>query len=334
LKPTLKNLSEQVMVITGATSGIGLTTARAAVRRGAKVVLAARNEAALKELEKELGGSQALGIVADVTNLEDVRNLARAAVQRFGRIDTWVNNAGGSIYGKVVDVPVEDERKLFELNYWGYVYGSRVAVEHMRQSGGALINVGSVASDRGIPLQSSYCATKHAVKAFTETLRAELEKDGIPISVSLIKPTAIDTPFFQHAKTYMHSQPVEPSPMYAPETVAKAILYCAENRVRDLPVGGLAPLQIAMGRLFPRLGDKFVERTMFEGQQENRRPGPDDNQILERPGRDLRQRGRYDDVKVLERSTYTEAMMHPVLTGAVAVGAGAALALLLGARRS
>ncbi len=340
MKIRLKKLSDQVIVITGATSGIGLTTARMAAKQGAKVALAARNEDALMALSGEIlgAGGEALAVPTDVTKQEDVRKLADAAVARFGDIDTWVNDAGGSIFGLIRDVPVEDERKLFEVNYWGVVYGSRIAADYMRQRGGAIVNIGSVASDRGIPLQSAYSASKHAVRAFTDALRVELEKEGAPVSVTLIKPTAIDTPFFRHAKTYMEGQPTEPSPMYAPETVAKAILYAAQNPVRDLLVGDKAPLESFMGRLFPRLGDKYVKATLFEGQKSDRRPQPGENRVFSGPSSELRERGGYDDVRTSERSLYTEAAMRPVLTGAVALGVCAALAALVagggGAKKS
>lgn len=331
MKTKLKSLSEQVMVITGATSGIGLTTARMAARQKARLVLAARNEDALLQLAGEItsAGGEALAVPTDVTRKEDVTRLADAAVARFGEIDTWVNDAGGSIYGLIRNVPVEDERKLFEVNYWGVVYGSRIAADFLREHGGAIINIGSVASDRGMPLQSAYSASKHAVKAFTDALRVELEKEGAPISVTLIKPAAIDTPFFRHAKSYMDAQPVEPSPMYAPETVAKAILYAAQHPVRDLLVGGKAPVESLLGRLFPRLGDRIVKATMFEGQKSDRRPQPGENRVLAGPSSELRERGGYDDVRVMEHSIYTEAATRPVVTGAVAMGVCAAVAMLL-----
>jgi short-subunit dehydrogenase len=335
MKFKLKTLSDQVIVITGATSGIGLATARMAASQGARLVLAARSEDALRKLEAEIvsAGGRAVGVPADVRRREDVQRIADTAVERFGDFDTWINDAGGSIFGLIRDVPVDEERKLFDVNYWGVVYGSRIAADYMRSRGGAIINLGSVASDHGIPLQAAYSASKHAVKAFTDTLRVELEKEGAPISVTLIKPTAIDTPFFRHAKTYMGAQPVEPSPMYSPDAVARAILYAAEHPVRDLLVGGIAPLQSWMGRVAPGLSDRFVKATMFEGQKSARKPQPGENRVFEGASGDLQERGEYGGVRVMETSLYTRAATHPRLAGVLAAGVLAGVAALVLGRR-
>jgi short-subunit dehydrogenase len=217
-------------------------------------------------------------------------------------------------------VPVEDERKVFETNFWGTVHGTKTAVEHLRLRGGAIVNVGSVASDRAIPLQAAYSASKQAIKAYTEALRVELEEQGIPISVTLIKPTSIHTPFFEHAKNYMDAEPRGPAPVYAPETVAEAILYAAENPVRDLLVGDSATVFSAMGRWAPRLGDKYSKATMFRQQKSSRKPKPEDHQSLERPSGTLNERGQ-DDMMALPVSPYTKAAMHPRLMKALAAGA-------------
>ena len=323
METRLKKVHEQVIVITGASSGIGLTTARLAARKGARLVLAARSESALQELTSEIntGGGQSVYVVADVSRLEDVQRIAAAARSAFGSFDTWVNNAAGSIYGRILDVPLDEERKLFETNYWGVVYGSRIAAEHLRKRGGAIVNVGSVASDRAIPLQAAYSASKHAVKAYTDALRSELEKDGAPVSVTLIKPAAIATPFFRHAKSYMGAQPTAPPPMYAPDVVASAILRAAEHPMRDVLVGGMATFLSAMGRFFPRAGDKFVKAGMFDGRKSERLAEPGDNEIFDHPSDDLRERAEYD-VHVCEMSVYTEASMRPaVKTAAVALAA-------------
>ena len=184
----LKKLADQVVVITGATSGIGLVTARMAAKRGAKLVLVARTESALCSLAEELreSGAEAIYVKADVGVENDVKAVRDAASTEFGGFDTWVNNAAVSIYGKVTDVPIEDHRRLFETNYWGVVYGSLIAAEHLATKGGAIVNVGSALSDRAIPIQGTYCASKHAIKGFTDALRMELEHDKSPISVTPI----------------------------------------------------------------------------------------------------------------------------------------------------
>src|SRR6476620_9645387 len=169
----LKPIKEQVIVITGASSGIGLATALEAARRGASVVLASRDATDIQKAGDQIAaeGGKALAVVADV---------AEQAVVAFSRIDTWVNNAGVSIYGKLEEVPMDDARRLFDTNYWGVVNGSLAALPHLKLHGGALINVGSELSDTSMPLQGYYAASKHAVKGFTDTLRMELHKDGAP----------------------------------------------------------------------------------------------------------------------------------------------------------
>src|SRR6185437_3252749 len=271
----LKELSDQVIVITGASSGIGLVTARLAAKRGARVVLNARNEAALRQVSDEINaqGGEAIYVVGDVGRFDDVKKIADAAIRRFGGFDTWVNNAGVSIYGPVLDQSLEDQRRLFETNYWGTVHGSIVACEHLRKQGGALINVGSVLSDVAIPIQGTYCATKHAVKGYTDALRLELEEEHAPISITLIKPSAIDTPYTRHAKNLMPVEPQNPPPVYAPDLVAEAILHCAEHPERDLYVGGGGKMLAEAGHVAPRLTDKMME-TMFFDMQQSDRPKP------------------------------------------------------------
>jgi len=326
----LKKLNEQVMVITGATSGIGLVTARMAAGRGARLILAARNEEALRRLVNETAasGAQAVYVVADVGKQEDVRRIAEKAIEHFGGFDTWVNNAGVSIYGRVLDVSMEDHRQLFETNYWGLVYGSQVAAEHLRQKGGALINIGSSLSDRAIPLQGTYCASKHAVKGYTDALRMELEEEGAPISVTLIKPSAIDTPYREHAKNYMPVEPLNPPPVYAPETVAEAILHCAEHPERDVFIGAGGKALSLGGEYAPRLTDKVMEATLFNLQKTNKPSLASRPDGLYSPLSKLEERGGYPG-HVAESSLYTKASLHPLIAGALLVGAGLTLAALL-----
>ena len=323
----LKPLSQQVVVLTGATSGIGLCTARMAAGRGARLVLAARNEEALGRLTDQLAqqGTEAIYVKADVGKEEDVRRIATVALGRFGGFDTWVNNAAISIYGFIEDVPTEDHRRLFETNFWGVVYGSLVAARTLKIGGGALINVGSALSDRSIPLQGMYCASKHAVKGFTEALRMELESQDAPVSVSLIKPAAIDTPYKEHARNFLDVDPQNPPPVYAPDTVAETILHCAENAVRDVFVGGAAKASTLIQKLAPRTADMLMEETML-GQTRSGEPAEPTplEGLYESHDSRLHERGNYDG-PVLENSIYTKASLHPVVTSAVATGAALAL---------
>ena len=331
----LKKLEDQVVVITGASSGIGLVTARKAAARGAKLVVAARAEEALRRLVEEINskGGEAVYVVADVGREEDVRRVAETATERFGGFDTWVNNAGVSIYGRLLDTPVEDMRRMFDTNFWGTVYGSLVAAASLRRRGGALINVGSTLSDRAIPIQGAYSASKHAVKGFTDALRMELEAEGAPVSVTLVKPGTIDTPYRQHAKNLLEKEPALPPPAYAPESVADAILHCAETPVRDVYVGASAKALSLAGKYAPRLTDKVMETFMFDAQQQDEPARGDRHRGLYEASGELKERSGEAGL-VLESSLYTKASLHPVLTGALVVGAGVAAAALLRPRRA
>jgi short-subunit dehydrogenase len=328
MKVKLKKLRDQVIVITGASSGIGLVTARLAAKRGARVVLNARNEEALRRVENEItrAGGEAIAVAGDVGEFEDVRRIAAEAVEHFGGFDTWVNNAAVSIYGRLLDQPLEDQQRLFQTNYWGVVNGSVVATEHLRRRGGALINVGSVLSDRAIPIQGSYCASKHAVKGYTDALRMELEKDGVPISVTLIKPSSIDTPYRQHAKNLMAVEPLQPPPVYAPETVAEAILHCAEHSVREVYVGAAGKTLAVSAHHAPGLTDKVMEALFFDLQQSDEPKPATRSDSLYDPSADGKERGGYPGY-VAESSMYTAAKLHGLTPFLLLSGAGLALFL-------
>jgi short-subunit dehydrogenase len=257
---SLKPLEDQVIVITGASSGIGLATAHAAAAQGAKLVLAARSGETLEQVVADLAadGCEALSVAADVSDRKQVEHIAQQAIVRFGRIDTWINDAGLSIYGRLHEVSEEDSRRLFDINFWGVVNGSLVALPYLLRQGGALINVGSEVSDAVVPLQGMYAASKHAVKGFTDALRTEVEElDKAPISITLIQPTAVDTPFPQHAKNYMEREPKLPTPMIDPFKVAEAILEAATHPTHDIKVGAMSKLNTAMEKLMPRLAEKI-----------------------------------------------------------------------------
>lgn len=330
MKPKLKRVGDQVIVITGATSGIGLATAKRAAERGARLVLCSRNERELSETVSDIEqkGGTARPVAADVANPGDVERLAATAIEQFGAIDTWVNNAGVSFYGRLTEVAIEDMRQLFEVNFWGTVCGSRAAVARLRVAGGALINIGSIVSDRAVPLQGAYSASKHAVKGFTDALRMELEEEGAPISVTLIKPSAIDTPYFQHAKNYMSVEPKPPAPVYAPEVVANAILRAAEHPVRDITIGGGGRLITAMGAALPRLTDFYMERAMFESQRSEIPAGTGEGNLYRPVGPEGQERGGYHG-HVMRSSMYTSAALSPAKA---LIAAGLGLALLAGIR--
>jgi short-subunit dehydrogenase len=327
----LKPLEEQTIVITGASSGIGLVTAKMAARRGARVVLASRSKSDLRRATKEIvkSGGAAIYVVADVAEPDEVEAIADAAIREFDGFDTWVNNAGVSIYGRLQEVPLEDAWRLFETNYWGVVNGCTVAVPHLRSRGGALINIGSVLSDRAIPLQGHYAASKHAVKGYTDALRMELEEEGAPISVTLVKPSAIDTPYPKHARDLMDVEPKHPAPVYAPKTVARTILRCAERPTRDITVGGGGRMLATLGGLAPRLMDRYMEATMFGNQRSDEPTSRKRRDTLHKPQKnDAAERGDYPGY-VMRTSAYTQAKLHPLRTvlAVAALGAGVAIAL-------
>jgi NAD(P)-dependent dehydrogenase (short-subunit alcohol dehydrogenase family) len=329
MKPTLKPIAEQVIVITGASSGIGLVTAQKAARAGACVVLAARNEADLRQAVDDIraAGGRAIYVVADVADPDQVASIARAAIGEFGRIDTWVNNAAVSLYGRIMELSVEEMRRQFDVNYWGQVYGSRAAVPHLQREGGAIINVGSALCDRAIPLQGNYCAAKHALRGFTETLRMELEAEGAPIAVTLVKPASIDTPFFEKARTHLEMEPQPVPPVYAPEVVARAILRCAVRPTRDVIVGGSGKL-LSAANMAPRMADRYMERRLFEAQQTDIpvTEGRPDN-LFAPVEHDGGRRGRTWRGRTRGTSAYTAAALRPRLAAGTLVG----LALVMAA---
>jgi short-subunit dehydrogenase len=255
-----KPIERQVIVITGASSGIGLATALTAAEKGATVVMLARSEQTLAEIAEEIraSGGHALALTVDVGDADAVAEAVDRIVEEFGRIDTWVNNAGVSIYGSLDEIGLEDARRLFDTNFWGVVHGSLAALPHLRRENGALINVGSEVSEAVVPLQGMYTASKHAVKGFTDALRVEVENvDRSGMSVVLIQPTAVNTPFPEHARNYMSREPKLPDPQIDPAQVAAAIIEAAQSGGRDIKVGSMARLNVMASRLMPRVADRL-----------------------------------------------------------------------------
>ncbi|MCR0981942.1 SDR family oxidoreductase [Roseomonas populi] len=326
--PKLKPVSEQVIVITGASSGIGLATARMAAERGAALVLVARNEEALNALAEEIRakGGRAEPVVADVADMAQVEAISARAIEAFGGFDTWCNNAGVAIYGELEDVPLEDQRRLFDTNYWGVVHGTLVAARHLKGKGGAIINTGSVLSERAMTLQGPYSAAKFAVKGVTEAFRTEFEAEGYPISVTLIKPGPIDTPYMEHARNHLGSPGLRnPPPAYHPRVVARAILHACETRTRDLYVGGGGFMMAMMGVHFPRLTDLIFEKIARPTQETEETGRMERRDNLYEPKEDLAETSSLSGPPPRKTSFLLEAQMNPLGPAGLLIGAAALL---------
>jgi short-subunit dehydrogenase len=259
--------------------------------------------------------------------------VARTAVERFGGFDTWINNADVAIYGTCEEVPLEDHRRLFETNYWGVVHGSLIAARHLRPKGGKIITTGSVLGDRATILQGPYSASKHAVKGFTDALRMDLEAGGAPISVTIIKPSAIDTPYMEHARSYLGSAGTRnPPPSYAPELAAKAIAFACENDRRDLVVGFGGWAVAAMGAVAPRTTDYLMEAAGY-ALQESRHPGqPERRDNLYTPRQDGAERSSLPG-GARHSSLFLEAQMQPAMAMLALAGLAVGVAAALPSRR-
>jgi short-subunit dehydrogenase len=321
-----KSISEQVIVITGASSGIGLVTAKEAARRGAKVVLAARNERDLKKAEEEIRreGGDALAVPTDVTQYEQVKALARRAVEEYGRIDTWVNNAGVSLYGTFKEVSLDDFKQVVNVILYGNVHGAKAALPYLEKTDGALICIGSALSDRGVPLQGAYDAAKHAIKGWLDALRVELMHEGSKVRVTLVKPSSINTPFFNKAKTHLGVMPQPIPPIYEPELAAEGILRAAEGNERDVFIGGGGKGLSVGERISPKLMDLQMRRSGFK-MQKTQWPKDVDapNNLFSHVEDDGGPKGDFLR-KAKRRSYYQEMAAH---SGAPLLGAAAVLGL-------
>ena len=325
----LKPLAEQTIVITGASSGIGLATARLAAKRGARVVLAARDADALAQIcaELEAEGAEAVFAQADVSDETQIQTIVDKAISSFGGFDTWVNNAGIGVISLVEETSTADHRRIFDVNYFGLVYGSLAAVRHFRDHGktGVLVNVGSAVGDIPEMLSVPYSASKHAIKGFTNGLRLELMKEGLPVSVTLIKPSGIDSPFFDHAKTNMGGMGKAPGVNYAPRVVAEAILHAATHQKRSMAVGHTATFGGRIAAIVPGLVERQQSSWSYDMLVDYGHMPEDDN-LYHAPA-EGRERSRYGSGQ--EWSLTTAAQSHPLLSMSAAVVAVGALAFAI-----
>jgi NAD(P)-dependent dehydrogenase (short-subunit alcohol dehydrogenase family) len=293
-----KPLSEQVVVVTGASSGLGRALARGAGERGAKVVVTARNAEALQKCAAEIeqAGSEALAVPADCAEQEQVENVVAQAIQRFGRIDTYVANAIVTVYAEAERLEPAELRRVIDVNFFGVVYGFWAALSQLRESKGTFLHVSSALAYRGIPLQAAYCSSKAAARTFLESARVEEQKAGSGVAISLVLPGAINTPQFDRDRQKIGYQPQPVPPIYQPEPFADAALRCAERPIRELPISWGAQKLLWGQKLSPRAGDWMLRRMGWKGQHTDEPKPVDSPDILfaTLPG-DPGAHGRFDD---------------------------------------
>jgi len=285
-----------VVVITGASAGVGRASAIAFARKGASVALIARGEAGLNGAKQDVedAGGRAIVIKTDVSDPEQVEAAAAEVEEKLGPITIWVNNAMVSVFARAEDITPDEYRRVTEVNYLGYVYGTLSALKWMRpRNRGTIVQVGSALAYRGIPLQAAYCASKHAVEGFTDSLRAEIIHDGLDIHVTQVHLPAVNTPQFGWVRNKLgyHGQPVPP--IFEPEVVAEAIVWAAHNRRREVFAGFPAAKAIIGNKLFPNIGDHFLANNGYDAQKTNEPYSADEPDNLYHPLDDKEDRGAH-----------------------------------------
>jgi NAD(P)-dependent dehydrogenase (short-subunit alcohol dehydrogenase family) len=310
-----KPLSEQVVVVAGGSYGLGRAIAERAQRRGARVVIGARTREALEDAAVDLA------LETDVADRGQVDRLVAAVLERFGRIDTYIANAMVTVYGEAHRLEEDELRRVFDVNFFGAVYGYWAALPHLRATRGTFVQIASALSYRGIPLQAAYCSTKAALRTFFESARVELEKEQAGVDISVILAAAINTPQFDRARQKMGLQPQPVPPIYQPEPFADAVLHCCEKPIRELPIGWGAQKLLWGQKLSPRAGDLVLLRNGWKAQHtvELKPTGSPDNLFATLPG-DPGAHGRFDD-RARDTAAWTWLRLHRGLIGA-ALGLG------------
>jgi NAD(P)-dependent dehydrogenase (short-subunit alcohol dehydrogenase family) len=282
----LKPIDQQVVAVVGASSGIGRETALQFAKRRAKLVVSARTESGLASLVQEISalGGEAIAVTADVSDFEQVQKIADTTIDRYGRLDTWINAAATAVIAPFEQVTPAEFKRVIEVNLMGPVYGAMVAMPLLRRTGrGAIITISSVEARRSMPLQSSYSASKHGLEGFMDSLRSELKYEGFPISITNILPSVINTPFYNKARTKLGVKPTGVPPYYQPKLVADAILHAAEHPTRDIIVGDVGRLADFVQKIAPDLTDTLVGAIAIPGQRTNTIKAVDDPNNLFEP---------------------------------------------------
>ena len=323
-----KRLAEQVVVVTGASTGLGRAIAHGAGRRGAKIVVTARNADALDNAVREIEafGSEALAVVSDQAIEDDVAQVVEQAYDCFGRIDSYISNAIVTVMSEVEELEPDELRRVMDVNFFGMVFGFWAALPHLKDSRGTFVHVNSALAYRGIPLQAAYCASKAAGRTFLESARVELRKHSVPVDVSVVLPGAINTPQFDRSRQKIGYQPQPAPPIYQPEPFAAAVLHCCEHPVRELPIGWGAQKLLWGQKLSPSFGDRMLLSMGWKSQQTDKRKPTDapDNLFETIPG-DPGAHGRFDD-QARGSTLWTSLRLRRRLVGGAAV-AGLASAL-------
>jgi NAD(P)-dependent dehydrogenase (short-subunit alcohol dehydrogenase family) len=318
-----KPIEDQVVVVTGASAGLGRAIARAAAARGAKVVVAARGGDGLDAAVAELG-PDAHAVQADVASLDDCHRIVEEAVDRFGRIDTFCANAMVTVYQEARDLEPEELRRVLDVNFLGAVNCYWAALPRLVETRGTFSHVSSALAYRGIPLQAAYCSSKAAGRTFFESARVEHEKHGIPVDITLVLPGAINTPQFDQARQYLGKQPQPVPPIYEPEPYAEAVLHTWEHPIRELPITWGAQKLLWGQKLSPRAGDLVLLRSGWKGQHtaEPKPVGSPDNLFEPLPG-DKGARGRFSD-RSRDSTVWTSLRLRRWLVGTAVIGVGLA----------
>lgn len=329
----LKPINQQVVAVVGASSGIGRETALRFAKRGAKVVVSARSQSGLESLVEEIkhSGGEATYIVADVSDFEQVKAIADKTVEVYGRLDTWVHSSATGVFAPFDNITPEEFKRIIDVTLMGQVYGAMAALPHLKREGrGALIHISSMEGRRALPLQSPYSTAKHGLEGFIESLRVELKHEGLPISVTSIKPAVINTPFYNNGRTKLGVKPTGVPPYYEPSLVADAILYVAEHPTRDFIVGDVGRVLDVVQRLSPGLVDNLLLLVGFPLQRTNEPKSEDapDNLYEPIPAHD-RVEGDFGNLVVPSVTDWLE-MNPPFKWGALAAVALGVAAVLGG----